>query len=70
MPQDDLLTTAQVAEETGWSINTVLRWAAAGDLPYAHKSPGKSGAYLFRRTDIEQRIRPRGGLIPTGSTAA
>lgn len=63
---DELLTTAQVAELTGWSITSVNRWANSGDLPPEHKLPGRTGSYLFRRSIVEQRIRVRGetsGLI-------
>jgi predicted DNA-binding transcriptional regulator AlpA len=63
---DDLLTSAQVAEITGWSQTSINRWALNGDLPSEHKNPGKTGPRLFRRSVVEQRIRARGttsGLI-------
>jgi excisionase family DNA binding protein len=52
---DDFLTTAQVSELTGWSVTSVNRWALKGELP-ARKLPGRTGAYLFRRADIEARM--------------
>ena len=55
---DDLLTTSQVRDLTGWSITSINRWALKGELP-AKKLPGRTGAYLFSRTDIEG-FRPRG----------
>ncbi len=53
----DFLTTAQVASLTGWSVTSINRWAAAGDLP-ATKLPGRTGAYLFMRPDVD-RFRER-----------
>ena len=61
---DDLLTTAQVAELTGWSVTSINRWALRGDLPAERKLPGRTGSYLFRRSVVEQRIRARG--VTTG----
>ena len=49
----DLLTTAQVAEMTGLSVATVNRRADKGEIPVAAKAPGKRGARLFRREDVE-----------------
>ena len=54
--EQGLLTTAQVADETGWSVTTVNRKAAAGDLPVAFKGEGKRGLRLFRREDV-QRVK-------------
>jgi predicted DNA-binding transcriptional regulator AlpA len=53
----DLLTTRQVHEMTGWSIPSINRWAATGVLPVARKLYGRTGARLFRRDVIEDRIR-------------
>jgi DNA-binding transcriptional MerR regulator len=33
---------------------TLTRWVAAGILVPAHKLPGKNGALLFNRADIER----------------
>ncbi|WP_158087256.1 helix-turn-helix transcriptional regulator [Mycobacterium aquaticum] len=38
---------------------TIGRWVAAGDLEPAHKLPGKNGAYLFRRSDIDELAAKR-----------
>jgi predicted site-specific integrase-resolvase len=51
---EDLLTTAQVAEIKGWSITSINRWALAGDLKAVRKLPGRTGPYLFDRTEIER----------------
>lgn len=33
---------------------TLTRWVAGGTLTPAHKLPGKNGAFLFHRADIER----------------
>jgi excisionase family DNA binding protein len=50
----DLLTTAQAAEILGKSVPTVNRWAAEGVLSPVQKLPGRTGAYLFTRDEIER----------------
>jgi excisionase family DNA binding protein len=48
MPQTtELLTTKQVAELLGVDVDTVHRRASKGELPFVHKLPGRTGAYLF-----------------------
>lgn len=53
-PGDDLITTAQVAELLGVTVAWANKLAAKGALPVAHKLPGLTGAYLFRREEIER----------------
>lgn len=50
----DLVTVADVAREHGLHIRTVHRMAASGRLPVAMKIPGRTGAILFRREDVEK----------------
>lgn len=50
---DDLLTTAEVAAITGKTVATINRWAASGALPVAKRLPGRTGANLFHRADVE-----------------
>lgn len=50
----DLLTTAETAEVLGVSKSTVIYRVRIGELRYAHKSPGETGAYLFDRQYIDQ----------------
>lgn len=57
----DYLTTAQVAEKVGRTVATVNRWAAEGRLKPAHKLPGDTGAYLYRRTDVEDLLAESAG---------
>ncbi|MEX3644500.1 helix-turn-helix domain-containing protein [Mycolicibacterium porcinum] len=40
---------------------TLTRWVGSGVLTPAHKLPGKNGAYLFRRADIEALAAERAG---------
>lgn len=63
----DLLTTAQAAEIVGKSVPTVNRWAAEGVLTPAHKLPGRTGAYLFERAEVE---RVRDEYAGSGETVA
>jgi len=49
----DLLTSAEASDLLGVTRRTVQRMADAGTLPIAHKNPGRTGAYLFRRADVE-----------------
>jgi predicted site-specific integrase-resolvase len=52
VPDEELLTTAQAADLLGRPIATVNRWAAEGKLNPAMKLPTRTGANLFRRSDI------------------
>ncbi|MDQ3307567.1 MAG: helix-turn-helix domain-containing protein [Actinomycetota bacterium] len=53
MRDPELLSTSEAAEILGTSGVTVNRWAITGKLPVAHKMPGRTGAYLFARSDVE-----------------
>jgi hypothetical protein len=60
-PGEDLITTAQAAALLGITVAWANKQAARGRLPVAQKLPGVTGAYLFRRGEIEveaQRRRP------------
>lgn len=60
----DLLTTAEVAERTGWSITSINRWALRGELPYERKLRGRTGSYLFRASVVQERLRTRESASP------
>lgn len=49
----DLITTAEASAILGVTVAWVNKLAAAGRLPVAQKLPGRTGAYLFRRDEIE-----------------
>ena len=67
---DDLLTTAEVAAMTGWSVTSINRWALRGDLPAERKLPGRTGSYLFRHSVVQDRIRSRAVASPLRKTDA
>ena len=50
----ELVTTAEAAKTLGVHVATISRMVAAGRLTPAIKVPGKTGAYLFHRTDVER----------------
>lgn len=61
MPQNrhDTITATEVAEILGVDPRTVQRQAAAGQLPSLAKLPGRTGAYLFSRAEIDALTQGR-----------
>lgn len=57
--QQELISSPEVAKRLGCSLATVARLARSGKLPFAHKVPGKRGAYLFDPDVIDQFARER-----------
>lgn len=58
MQTQDLIPTATVAKMLGKSVATINRWAAEGDrLKPAIDMGGRTGARLFRRSDVEALLR-------------
>lgn len=51
---EELVTTSEAAEILNKHVRTVHRLVAEGTLTPATKVPGKTGAYLFRRSDVEK----------------
>lgn len=49
----DLIPTKEVAQALGVHVATISRMVARGDLIPAVKVPGKRGAYLFHREDVD-----------------
>ena len=49
----DLIPTAEAAEALGVHVATISRMVTRGDLAPAVKVPGKRGAYLFNRADVD-----------------
>ena len=47
------MTTTEVAQLLGKQTRTIQRQADAGLLPTIGKLPGRTGAYLFDREQIE-----------------
>ena len=50
---DDLLTTAQVAERLGKSVATINRMALDDRLTPALVAPGRKGARWYRKADVD-----------------
>jgi excisionase family DNA binding protein len=53
MGQDVFMATSEVAEQLGVSIATVNRMAKDGRLTPALKMPGRTGAFVFLRAQVE-----------------
>lgn len=51
--QSDHINATAAADILGCSVATVKRKAKDGDLPYAFKLPGKTGSYVFLRSEIQ-----------------
>lgn len=55
--QDELISTAEVAEILGVDVATVNRRAQRGEIPTFVKSPGLRGARFFKRSDVVPEVR-------------
>lgn len=51
---EHLVSTKQVSELLRVDVRTVHRMAQSGLLPSALKIPGKTGAWMFDRTDVDR----------------
>ena len=51
--QDELIGSAESCRILDVHPATLGRWVCAGTLTPAYKLPGKNGAYIFHRSDIE-----------------
>lgn len=54
-----LVGTAEAARILRCSVPTVNRWAASGRLTPVVRAPGRRGARLFDRADVERLARER-----------
>lgn len=59
----DLVPTAEVARIAKVDVTTVNRWAKSGRLPVAIKAPGRTGANLYRRADVEALLEPASAAV-------
>jgi predicted site-specific integrase-resolvase len=55
----DLIPTSQVARIARVDVATVNRWARTGRLQVAVKVPGRTGANLYHRADVEALLTPQ-----------
>ena len=54
--QTDLIPTAEVAELCGVSVKTIHRWVDAERITPAAIGPGRRGARMFRRADVDHLL--------------
>lgn len=54
MPSDDLLSTVETADLIGVERSTVSKMVREARLTPAHKLPGPTGAFVFRRGEVER----------------
>lgn len=52
-PSIDLVSSAQAATIHGVDVTTINRWAKSGRLRVVVKAPGRTGANLFDRAEVE-----------------
>jgi excisionase family DNA binding protein len=57
-----LMSTAQAAVMLGVDPATITRWVRQGRLAPAFKGPGRTGGFMFYRTDVERLARQRGTM--------
>jgi excisionase family DNA binding protein len=56
-PTPDLISTTEACEILGIDRSGITRRVQMGRLTPALRLPGKAGAYLFHRADVEQLAR-------------
>ena len=60
---EQLLGSKQVCDTLRIDKATLSRWVATGRVTPAHQLPGRNGARLFHRADVEAlAARTKGGL--------
>lgn len=61
----DYLTTADIQQMTGWSLQRIQLLCRSGKLPAKNASTGnKKARYLIRRTDWENFATPDNSVDP------
>lgn len=50
----DLLSTIEAAEVIDVERSVLSRWVASGRIAVAHKLPGRNGAMLFARSEVDR----------------
>jgi DNA-binding transcriptional MerR regulator len=56
---DELLSTKTVADMLKTTVTTINRWAIEGRIKPAGKVPTRTGARLYRRSEVERVIAVR-----------
>lgn len=54
MANDILIGSAEACEILGVHRATLIRWTEQDKLTPVHRNPGLTGAYVFRRADVER----------------
>jgi predicted site-specific integrase-resolvase len=54
MNSTDLIGSTEAARTIDVDKTTLTRWVQDGRIAAAHKLPGKNGAYLFHRGEVER----------------
>jgi excisionase family DNA binding protein len=57
--EDTTVTSSTACEWLGIDRSTLTRWVQAGHLVPVFKYPGKNGAYLFERAEVDRVKRDR-----------
>lgn len=50
---DDEIVSAEACRILRVDRATLIRWVGAGKISASRKLPGRTGAFLFRRSDVE-----------------
>ncbi len=58
----DLIGSREACVMLDVATSSLVRWVADGRLCAAHKMPGRNGAFLFHRTDVEALVRERADI--------
>lgn len=57
--QEPFVGAAEACQILEVHAATLGRWVKSGTITPAHKLPGKNGAYLFHRADVEKLATER-----------
>ena len=59
MPESDLVGSVEAATIIGVDPSTIARWVERKRLTPVAKAPGRYGAFLFSRTQVQRLARER-----------
>jgi excisionase family DNA binding protein len=57
-----LMSTAEAARLLSVDPATITRWVRQGRLTPVFKGPGRTGGFMFHRSDVERLARQRGTM--------
>lgn len=71
MPPSDLIGSTEAARTINVDKTTLTRWVADGRIATAHKLPGRNGAYLFHRGEVDRVAKEyAASLSPEGEVVS